>query len=233
MNISSWSCAICIIPALDWERKSAKYCFISARRAGSKPTNGSSRSNSSGFTASARASETRCFMPPESSSGTASRKWANPICSSIFVAFCPAWAGSIPKLSKGSMTFWSAVSTAADGVPERQHQCVALRCGHIHLWDAKCPQPDAITLTCLLRCNLAKLLLLQDSAVGKGHAKHHVLRRQNPPEKKAPEKSSCLPLRCVVSGQQQQSRLKNTHQKHADQRQSVKRRSIQIGSGNG
>ncbi|MNP00934.1 hypothetical protein D3C76_927330 [compost metagenome] len=70
----------------------------------------SSISSTSGLVTSARAIPTRCFMPPDSSRGSAPPKPARPISSSTASARCSRSAGATPWASRPSSTFCCTVS---------------------------------------------------------------------------------------------------------------------------
>ncbi len=65
------------VPSRGWHSDSSVW-FSAKRVISSSAPNGSSSSHSRGAVTSARASETRIFMPPESSRGTASAESSRP-----------------------------------------------------------------------------------------------------------------------------------------------------------
>ena len=74
---------------------------------GSRAEVGSSKRSISGSIASARAIATRCFCPPESSSGMASARSAKPTISKRRCACCSASSRLLPKRRMGLMVMLS------------------------------------------------------------------------------------------------------------------------------
>ena len=98
---------LCVTKTIVWplscQSRSSRR-FISSRVNASSAPNGSSRSRTSGFCASARTIEARCCMPPESSRGIECTNSVNPVCCSS--ASTRTRSTGFLLISKGNSMFW-------------------------------------------------------------------------------------------------------------------------------
>ncbi len=90
-----------------WSRlcSATSSCCMSRRIRGSRAEKASSISSTSGSTASARASPTRCCMPPDNCPGVASAQPSSPTCLSAVSAFPARSSGAMPWISRPYSTF--------------------------------------------------------------------------------------------------------------------------------